>query len=106
MVSHKHSRFRREKAKMKALLTPLPCYGRLNNGQLTVEDCETIDRAIGAELMGIATIREAWFAINVQTCKVLVNEWRHGGAQWLGELLNKTNPDVFKAYSVAKTLTK
>lgn len=103
MSRTKRSRFRREKAEMRSRLAPLPCYKRLHAGMLTIDDCAMIDKTIGVQ-MGLTDIRDAWFTISVQTCRVLVKDWRHGGAKWLGELLAKSNPEVFKAYKVLRVL--
>lgn len=99
------SRFKIEKEKLRLRLCSLPCYSRLTSGKLTVEDCVELDKALGA-MMALTTIYDAWFQVNIQTCSVLVNEWRNGGAKWLSELLVKTNPSVFKAYRVFQLLHK
>ena len=99
------ARFKREKDKLRLRLCSLPCYARLTSGKLTVEDCVEIDKALGT-LTALTAIYDAWFQVNIQTCSVLVNEWRDGGAKWLSDLLVKTNPKVFKAYRVFQLLHK
>ena len=100
----KHVRLKREAEDMRLRLRALPCYQRLCQGQLTVDDCHSLDQALEPVRMALTMIHDAWFAINVQTCHVIQKEWRHGGARWLGEQLAKSPPEVFKAYDVTKTL--
>ena len=105
-TSKKSVQSRTEKSRMQNLMAPLPCYARLLAGNLSIEDCALIDQTLAAHVKPkITNIREAWFTVNVQTCKCLVAEWRDEGAKWLGEKLNKTNQRVFEAYYVIKALS-